>query len=66
MELFYIGDSFYGASSSSMSSIYERGTFRRMDWGFVQVALREGKEIHIFPATNDEMLWAYQKLEVDG
>lgn len=61
MNLVYIGDKFYGESGSVMSPIYEvtkDGIFERSDWGFVQVALRNGEEIHIRQATAPEKMWA--------
>lgn len=62
IELFFIGDNFYLKSGTEMSSIYITGTHERFDWGFVKVALEEGKNIFIRPATKDEMNWANSKL----
>lgn len=53
MELIYIGDHFYNESKSIMSPIYDVEG-RRQDWGFVQVALRNGKSVHIRQATDAE------------
>lgn len=50
-----------------MSSIYQVDKtgfpVKRMDWGFVQMYLRQGNEIHIVPANPEQMLWAYKQLE---
>lgn len=62
MNLFYIGYEFYAKSNTAMSFIYEVGTFIRMDWGFVQIALAEGKEVHIRQANSEEKSWAYEQL----
>ncbi len=60
--LFFIGDDFYMKSGTFMSPIYEENTYKRWDWGFVEIALKEGKDITIRQATDEEMLWAYKKL----
>lgn len=61
IKLIYIGDEFYFKSGTMMSSIYtEKG--QRSDWGFVNVALREGKNVSIRPATQVEMDRAYAQL----
>jgi hypothetical protein len=62
IQLFFIGDKFYSESRTVMSSIYVKDTFERYDWGFVNIALKEGYKVTITPATNDELLWAYKKL----
>ena len=65
MNLIYIGDMFYSKSSSSMSPIYEilsDGTLKRSDWGFVNIALQSGEDVHIRQANDSEMKWAYSKL----
>lgn len=54
MKLIYIGDHFYIESGTMMSSIYTEDG-KRMDWGFVQCALREGKTVNIRPATQAEI-----------
>ena len=54
VRLIYIGDNFYLESKSIMSCIYKE-TGERFDWGFVSVALREGKEVNIRQATKEEM-----------
>ena len=61
VELIYIGDNFYRESRSTMSSIYEvtgdpfKRKWKRWDWGFVSVALRNGDEIKIRPANPYEL-----------
>jgi hypothetical protein len=48
-----------------MSPIYkieQNGSLSRSDWGFVQVALRNGDDIHIRQATDTEIRWAYKQL----
>lgn len=53
VKLVYIGDHFYGESGTMMSPIYTEDG-KRYDWGFVQVALRNGDEISIRQATQAE------------
>ena len=53
VKLIYIGDHFYRESGSMMSPIYTEDG-KRYDWGFVQVALRNGDEISIRQATQSE------------
>lgn len=62
--IIFIGSEFYWKSSTIMSSIYEiiDDYLVRSDWGQVQVALQKGEEVHIRPATDAEMVWAYKKL----
>ena len=55
IKLIYIGEQFYELSKSLMSSIYTEDTHERYDWGFVNVALRNGDHVHIRPATDDEL-----------
>lgn len=62
VKVYYIGDEFYGNSGTMMSSIYLEGGIRT-DWGKVQFALKEGKEVQIRQATDSEMLAAYKLLE---
>jgi hypothetical protein len=62
VNIYYIGDDFYGKSGTTMSSIYLEGGYRT-DWGRVNIALREGKEVRIRQATDAEMLAAYKELE---
>ena len=54
MNLIYIGDHFYRESQSMMSPIYTEDG-RRMDWGFVQCALRDGQDVNIRQATPTEL-----------
>jgi len=49
-----IGDHFYFESGTMMSCIYTEDG-RRMDWGFVQCALRDGQTVNIRPATQVEL-----------
>jgi len=53
LSLIYIGDHFYMESGTAMSPIYTEDG-ERSDWGFVQVALRDGAEVHIRQATEAE------------
>lgn len=62
VKVYYIGGEFYGNSGTMMSSIYLEGGIRT-DWGKVQLALKEGKEVQIRQATDSEMLAAYRLLE---
>jgi hypothetical protein len=61
MELIYIGDHFYFESGTVMSSIYTIDG-ERYDWGFVSIALRSGKSVHIRPATKNELALYEKKL----
>ncbi len=49
-----------------MSPIYQvdnnGNVIGRSDWGFVQSALSEGQEVHIAPANEYQMKWAYERL----
>ena len=65
LDVFYIGEKFYYKSSTMMSSIYlnDGGVYRRFNWGLVQIALEEGAEVHLRPAKDEEMLWAYKQLD---
>jgi hypothetical protein len=60
MELIFIGDRFYAESGSMMSPIYDVAG-NRQDWGFVSVALRDGRSVHIRPATKKELAH-YEKI----
>lgn len=54
MKVVYIGERFYTESGSIMSSIYtEDGA--RTDWGFVNLALANGDEVHIRQASEVEI-----------
>jgi hypothetical protein len=64
IRLFYIGDDFYRKSSTMMSSIYIENTKERFDWSFVEVELKRGNDIHIRPATKEEMEWAHKELDI--
>lgn len=61
LKLIYIGDHFYRDSKTMMSSIYTEDR-RRSDWGFVQVALRAGKNVEIRQATEIERAFFDEKL----
>ncbi len=54
VELIYIGGEFYWNSKTMMSSLYTTNG-ERFDWGFVEVALQEGKTVSIRPATPKEL-----------
>ena len=54
VNVIYIGDHFYFESGTMMSCIYTEDG-RRMDWGFVQCALRDGQTVNIRPATQVEL-----------
>ncbi len=58
INLFYIGDEFYGKSGTIMSPLYTTD-YKRYDWGFVNVALSNGNEVIIKPATKKQMAWAH-------
>ena len=51
--MIFIGEDFYFESGTMMSSIYTTDG-KRFDWGFVKEALREGKNVSIRPATDEE------------
>lgn len=61
-ELFYLGGDFYWKSGTTMSSIYEVGTYSRWDWGHVKHLLSGGNSVTIRPANDAELLWAYKRL----
>jgi len=57
----YYDGPFYDESGTKLSCLtYENGC--RADWGKVQLACRNG-EVRIRPATPDEMLAHYKRLE---
>lgn len=63
VRLVYIGDHFYHESKSLMSPIYtEDGA--RYDWGFVNVSLCAGQEVHIRPASNIELKHYQARLDM--
>ena len=62
MELIYIGDHFYRESGTMMSPIYDvHGN--RQDWGKVDIALMNGKSVHIRPATKSEIIYYEMRLK---
>jgi hypothetical protein len=69
MTAVYIGEDFYHKSGTIMSSLYkilpksDPLQYIRTDWGYVQVALRQGEEVHIRPATEDELKYFEIELE---
>lgn len=63
VQLIYIGDEFYLKSGTSMSSLYEEGTWQRYDWGFVSRDLRNGVTVNIRPANDEELGKAYRMLQ---
>ena len=65
IELVIVGERFYKESQSHMSAIYRettKGVFHRYDWGFLQLDMFAGKEIHIRPATKEELRFFEEKL----
>lgn len=56
IELIFIGNQYYLASGTRMSSLYHPTSegFSRWDWGKVSVALENGQEVRIRPATEEE------------
>jgi len=64
INLFFIGEKYYTESRTVMSSIYEVGTFKRSDWGKVDIELSNGNEINIRQATEREISWANIQLEI--
>ena len=65
VELAYIGRSFYLNSGTMMSPLIPVGETekKRWDWGKVQIALEEGLEVSIRPATSEELGEAYKRLQ---
>ncbi|MCK4359164.1 MAG: hypothetical protein KAW92_10575 [Candidatus Cloacimonetes bacterium] len=58
MKVIYIGEFYYWKSKTAMSSVYqidESNTFKRTNWGLIQVALQRGEEVHIRPANEKEL-----------
>ena len=67
MQVIYIGDKYYWESSSTMSSVYKvvfkskvngdewKEHLERTDWGLIQIALQEGEEVIIKPATKKQL-----------
>ena len=65
MNCVYIGDRFYRESGTMISPVYEikDGGYSRTDWGFIQIALEKGEELHIRPAMVDEISFFEKKME---
>lgn len=63
VNLIFIGEEFYSKSGTSMSSLYEEGTWARYDWGFVSRDLGNGTAVNIRPATDEELGKAYRMLK---
>jgi len=67
MNLVFIGNKFYIKSGTTMSSIYEIDSdgniINRSDWGKVQKTLSNKEPVHIYPANDAQMVWAYKMLE---
>jgi len=61
LKLLYIGNEFYYKSRTIMSSVYTLNG-KRSDWGKIQIALEEGEEVHIRPATPNELRHYEKKL----
>ena len=61
MDCIFIGNRFYEESGSIMSSLYTVEG-ERTDWGFIEVALRNGKSVSIRPATINEIEQYTKKL----
>ena len=57
MQCIFIGESFYFESGTLISSVYkiEPNGYSRTDWGHIQMALMDGEEVSIRPATIFEM-----------
>jgi len=58
MKVIFIGASYYSKSHTVMSSTYQiddAGLFERTDWGKIHVALENGEEVHIRPASKEEL-----------
>lgn len=62
MNCVFIGDDFYFETGSTMSSVYEvidKGNgfeeLKRTDWGFIHIALENGEEVHIVPASKNQL-----------
>lgn len=63
-EIVFIGNEFYYESGTMMSCVYEKTNdkYKRTDWGFIQIALEEGYDINMRPATEEEMKMFKEKL----
>jgi len=69
VNLFFIGSKFYNESGTIMGFIYHeektsKGDYFRSDWGKVELLLANGDKVHIRPATDKEMVWAYKHLDM--
>ena len=69
-DIFFIGERFYRDSSTIMSSLYEKTDesrfefqYNRISFNNIQSILEARELVYLRPATNDEMLWAYQELD---
>jgi len=65
IKLVVVGDKFYKESQAMMSPVYRekgKGVFYRYDWGFLHLDMMAGKEIHIRPATPEELRFFEEKL----
>lgn len=67
IKLIYIGEKFYTQSRTMMGTLYEideDAKWHRWDWGFVQLALQEGKIVNIVPADENQLTIAEGLLEL--
>lgn len=58
MKVIFIGNDYYYESGTRMSSVYQiedEGRLKRTHWGFIQIALAKGEEVHIRPANEKEL-----------
>lgn len=58
MKVIFVGNDYYCESGTRMSNVYQIddiGGLERTDWGFIQAALAKGEEVHIRPATKEEL-----------
>ncbi len=65
IELVFIGERFYKESQTLMSAVYRKqpdGKWQRYDWGLLQLDISAEKEIHIRPATKEEIRFFEAKL----
>jgi len=62
MNIIYVGQKFYNQSGSIMSSMYTEDD-KRMDYGFLQIALENGEEVFIRQATAEEFAFYQKKLD---
>lgn len=66
INLIFIGEDFIVNHDSIMSSIYVEsdGAYHRWDWRMVQFHLSNGSKIKIRPATQKELKYFNEKLEI--